>query len=406
MNSFKKCRLSCVVLLLMTLVSLAIPAYAEGGYDEHEAAKGPNGGKLLHDGDLTLELAIFERGVPPEFHAWIAYRHKPVDDATLMVTLTRLGGLQDTFNFGKADDAWIGDGVVKEPHSFDVSAELQWEGKTYHWQWESHEGRVEIKTDMAEKVGIETQVAGPGVIERHLKVFGRLVTPPAQHVSVRARFPGLITQIRVDVGDTVKKGDVLAVIESNESLQSYQVRAPIHAVVQGQMANVGETTGEMPLFTLINNDRLWAELKIFPSQRFEVKPGQAVHVVHNAHQHDNTIASMTPANADEPYVLARVSLDNSEGEMAPGDLVSTQIDAERIQVPLAVDNRALQHFRDGIVVFIQVGDQYEIRPLALGRTDGKRTEVLTGLNPGDRYVVENSYLIKADIEKSGASHHH
>ena len=35
-----------------------------------ESARGPNGGRLLTDGDFTLELAIFEAGVPPEFHAW------------------------------------------------------------------------------------------------------------------------------------------------------------------------------------------------------------------------------------------------------------------------------------------------------------------------------------------------
>ena len=29
-----------------------------------------------------------------------------------------------------------------------------------------------------------------------------------------------------------------------------------------------------------------------------------------------------------------------------------------------------------------------------------------GSRPGARYVAENSYLIKADIEKSGASHDH
>ena len=40
------------------------------------------------------------------------------------------------------------------------------------------------------------------------------------------------------------------------------------------------------------------------------------------------------------------------------------------------------------------------------RSDGNLTEVLGGLQAGDRYVVENSYLIKADIEKSGASHDH
>jgi membrane fusion protein, heavy metal efflux system len=73
---------------------------------------------------------------------------------------------------------------------------------------------------------------------------------------------------------------------------------------------------------------------------------------------------------------------------------------------LAVDNRALQDFRDWQVVFIKIGDTYEIRPLELGRTDGSFTEVLGGLNPDDTYVVGNSYLIKADLEKSGASHDH
>ena len=58
------------------------------------------------------------------------------------------------------------------------------------------------------------------------------------------------------------------------------------------------------------------------------------------------------------------------------------------------------------LVFIQVGDVYEIRPLELGQTDGEFTEVLAGLNAGDSYVVENSYLLKADLEKSGASHDH
>lgn len=58
------------------------------------------------------------------------------------------------------------------------------------------------------------------------------------------------------------------------------------------------------------------------------------------------------------------------------------------------------------MVFIKVGDEYEIRPLELGISDGRFTQVLSGLNVGDDYVVNQSYLIKADIEKSGASHDH
>ena len=42
----------------------------------------------------------------------------------------------------------------------------------------------------------------------------------------------------------------------------------------------------------------------------------------------------------------------------------------------------------------------------LGREAGEWAEVLGGIEPGTRYVVANSYAIKADIEKSGASHDH
>jgi cobalt-zinc-cadmium efflux system membrane fusion protein len=66
----------------------------------------------------------------------------------------------------------------------------------------------------------------------------------------------------------------------------------------------------------------------------------------------------------------------------------------------------LQGFRDFTVVYAKVGDQYEVRMLELGREDSQWIEVLGGIEVGTTYVTENSYIIKADIEKSGASHDH
>lgn len=399
-------------LLVLLIPFMAMKGVSAGGNDhsdhaeQHEKAKGTNGGTLLHDGDIALELAIFERGVPPEYRAWITRNGEPVENAELTVTLTRLDGQRDVFNFSKQAAYWLGDGVVTEPHSFDVTADLRLNGKSHQWQWESHEGRVQIDADIAKKVGIATQVAGPGSIERHLPVYGRLATPPDQKARLRARFPGVVTAVRVSIGDRVNKGDVLVVIESNDSLQSYELRAPIAGVVQELSINVGETTTDAALLTVTRDETLWAELKVFPGQRADVQPGQPVHIQHNNHSHDSQIRHITTSGSGAPFVLARAVLRNVNGDMVPGDMVSGLIDVEKIDVPLAVDNRALQAFRDWTVVFVRVGDTYEIRPLELGRSDGHYTEVLGGLNAGDRYVVENSYLIKADIEKYGASHDH
>jgi len=86
--------------------------------------------------------------------------------------------------------------------------------------------------------------------------------------------------------------------------------------------------------------------------------------------------------------------------------VSAEVIIAETPVPLAVKESGLQRFRDFTVVFAQVGDTYEVRMLELGKRDGEWAEVLGGLKPGTRYVAEQSYLIRADIEKSGASHDH
>jgi cobalt-zinc-cadmium efflux system membrane fusion protein len=75
-------------------------------------------------------------------------------------------------------------------------------------------------------------------------------------------------------------------------------------------------------------------------------------------------------------------------------------------VQLAVRREALQRFRDFDVVFARYGDTYEVRMLELGHGDREFVEVLDGISPGVEYVTANSYLIKADIEKAGASHDH
>ena len=73
---------------------------------------------------------------------------------------------------------------------------------------------------------------------------------------------------------------------------------------------------------------------------------------------------------------------------------------------LAVPEEAIQTFRDWQVVFVRYGDWFEARPLELGRTDNGWVEVLSGLKPGERYAATNSYAIKAEIGKLGATHDH
>jgi len=127
---------------------------------------------------------------------------------------------------------------------------------------------------------------------------------------------------------------------------------------------------------------------------------------------DNGSNTFTPINVspvvdNTPTSIGGFDISNlSQNEFTAGSFVTAQIEVATIDVPLAVKRTGLQAFRDFTVVYAKVGEQYEVRMLELGRHDGEWIEVLGGLKPGTEYVSQNSFILKADIEKSGASHDH
>jgi cobalt-zinc-cadmium efflux system membrane fusion protein len=377
---------------------------------ETEPEKGPHRGRLLKDGDFTLELSIFETGVPPEFRVWVTKQDQPVkpNDVDLTVKLIRLGDRVDTIGFKPQDDFLRGDTVIYEPHSFVVSIEAVYNGKTHHWQYDNFEGRTKIGVEVAEAFGLETLIAGPVVLQETVTLYGRIMTNTERVREVSARFDGVIQSVTPSIGDSVREGQPLAKVESNESLKSYTIKAPISGVITQRDANPGEQTGGRQLFTITDTSSVWVDLSVFPADRARVIAG--AHVTITAATGDLSVESVinrvnVQAEANQS-VTARVALDNLDGRFLPGTYVTAEVIVGTHQVPLAVKRTGLQAFRDFTVVYAQIGDEYEVRMLELGRQDREWIEVLGGLDPGTRYVSENSYLVKADIEKSGASHDH
>lgn len=372
-------------------------------------SKGPHNGRLLTDGPFAIELAIFETGVPPEFHAWPTLDGKPValDQVELTIRLTRLNKSEE-FSFAPQSDYLRADHFVHEPHSFVVKVIAAHAGITHEWSYDNFEGRTRIAPDIAEAAGVKTEVAGSATLVQTLTLYGRIVPDPAHERQVSARYPGLIRAVHTKLGDRVAAGDALAQIESNESLQTYTVAAPIGGIVTARNANHGEQSGDRALFTIMDPAFVWAELSVFPRDRAQVRPGATVRV--KAADSDVVVEGKVDrvdvlAGANQA-VIARATLQNPDGTFVSGGFVTAEVAVAQRTVPLAVKTSGLQPFRDFTVVYEQVGDTYEVRMLELGEQRGEWMEVLGGLDPGARYVTDNSYVIKADIEKSGASHDH
>jgi membrane fusion protein, heavy metal efflux system len=410
---------SCFTGGLAALLLLAAPIAACGNESEEAAhseqgaeyERGPHNGRLLRDGDFAVEITIFETGVEPQFRLYAYRDDQPLapGEAQLAMTLTRLGGQVDRFAFTPEADYLKGDGVVEEPHSFDVAVRAVEGGRTHDWTYASYEGRTIIAAAQAEAAGVGVEAAGPAAIEETIALSGRVELQPQGRADVTAWYPGRIVAMSKAIGERVNRGDTLARVTASESLQTYAIPAPISGVVMARNANVGDVTGAAPLYVIADARQVHAEFYVYPRDAERLRAGQPIDVrnLSGTHAIRASIEAILPsADMMTQTIVAHVELPNGDGAWRPGQAVEGAAVVASTSAPLAVRTRALQRFRDFTVVFARVGETYEVRMLELGRQTPEWTEVLGGLEPGTQYVTDNAFLIRADIEKSGASHDH
>ncbi len=459
---------------------------ASGIAGENQPDIGPRGGKLFTGDGFGLELTIFEKGVPPQFRIYLYENGKPLPPAAAKVSiaLTRLGAPVQLIKFAPEADYLLGDQVVEEPHSFDLAIAAERNGQTFRWGSSQVEGRLEMTDEMLKTMGVEIQTAGPAIIKSTLKLPGEIVFNPDRIVQVVPRLPGVVAEVNFEPGQMVKKGDVLAVIESQmladlhsqymaaqkrlslartvyqrekqlweekisakqdylaaelvlneaqiavdlaaeklkalgvrpepglpaKALTRYEVRAPISGLIITRTVALGAALKEdITIFTVADMSTVWTAVTVYPKDLSIVRVGQKALVNATAFdvEGEGVVTYITTLIGGQTRTAtARVILDNKDGRWHPGMFVNIELVSDEIEVPVAVSAQAIQTFRDWSVVFGRYGGYLEARPLELGRSDGKMVEVLKGFTAGERYASGNSFAIKADIDKAGASHDH
>ncbi len=409
------------ILSLSLLLALSLAGCGEGSGTKSAAEaeapaageyeRGPHNGRMLRDGVFALEMTVFEDGVPPEYRLFAYRDDKPLapGDVQASVTIRRLDGEVTTFNFRPEQDYLRGDATLVEPHSFDVAVTATEGGRRHQWRFPSYEGRTTITAEAARAAGIETATAGPADVSELLEVVGRVELDPSANADVGAKYPGPVMAVFRNVGDRVSRGTLLARVESSNSLQTYSVFSPISGVITQRNTNVGDIADSDPMFVISDPSRTVATFPIFPRDIEKVRPGQGVQIkaLEGERTQSSVIRDFLPlAQVQTQTVTARASLPNPGGFWRPGMAVRGFITIDSQTVPLAVRTEAIQQFRDFRVVFAKIGNTYEVRMLELGKEGPEWTEVLGGLKPGTIYAAKNSYVIKADIDKSGASHDH
>lgn len=389
--------------------SFAVAA-GDHAHEHDDQIAGPHGGRLLEKDDFALEITIYEQGVPPEMRVYAYEQNQPVapQQINLTVTLTRLDGEQNRIDFTAEADYLLGNVVIEEPHSFEVTVEADYRGKAYHWHFDSFEGRSEITDRLIKLSGIETEQAGPQTLSISNALYGVVSVAEDRQYRVYAPYPGIVESVAVKTGDRVKKGQALAVVRNQATLQSYSINSPANGEVTGRMVNAGDHSDSGSLLEISDLSRVWVELSMFPADIEQLRVAMPVRV-NDLHQHEfaqGEISYISPQMTGGHIARARAEISNPQGHWRPGMHVNAEVVVEQYPAALAVKRSAIQNYRDQPVVFVRYGNTFEVRMLTLGRQDADYVEVLSGLKPGSDYVTANSFLLKAEVLKASATHDH
>lgn len=289
------------------------------------------------------------------------------------------------------------------------------EGSTPH-EPDAHAGEettgvVELSAEAVRNARIGIGVAGPATIEVTVEAPGEVHLNAERVLEVRPRYGGVVRGIRKRIGDPVAADEVVAVVQSNESLMDYEIASSMSGIVIARQVVTGQAVDhESVLLTVADLSSVWVDFAVYPQHVGRIRPGMSVRI--SAHNRPELAARgiihyVGPLLEQDTRVSsARVVLSNPARQWQPGLFVTARVTLDRVRVPLAVPDEAIVRTAQGPAVFRAAGRRFELIPVTPGRTDGRTTEIQSGLAAGDSVVVANAFVLKSELGKGEAEHEH
>lgn len=260
-----------------------------------------------------------------------------------------------------------------------------------------------IRLNAERSIAMDTLQFSRKKMEQERTLFQKRVSPEIDYINAQREFED--AQIRAN--------------ELNSLIRSYggsgngtiEVRAAMSGTILQVLGAVGSNvTPASPLFKIANTSQLLAIVNVPADKLNEINPDNKVTVkpqtqtgTEEALGRIKYISDVIDPKTRTAQVFIEIS---NQFKWRSGQLITAQIFEKQTMKQMVVREDALQTFRDWDVVFIRVGNDFEARPLELGDKFNGYVEVKSGLKAGQVYAAGNSYLLKAELGKSGATHDH
>ncbi len=193
---------------------------------------------------------------------------------------------------------------------------------------------VSLTREAIQAAGIAVDTAGARQIEVTIEQPGEINLNAERSVDVRPTYPGRVTALHARLGDTVRAGQPLVVIHSNESLSDYEISAPVSGTVVSRPVNVGATVGtETLLYGVADLSTVWLDFPVYVQHLGRIRRGQTVRVRTESGPVSSAVGTISYVgpllDVDTRTTYARAVLPNRDRRWQPGRLVTAVIAVER-----------------------------------------------------------------------------
>jgi len=270
-------------------------------------------------------------------------------------------------------------------------------------------GALRVAPEVLREFDITLGVAEAGVLHEEVVLPGEIQFNREQLAYVTPRYAGTVLRIKARLADRVKKGQVIATLESTDTLRPFDVIAPFDGTITDYDLTLGQTveTGAS-LFTVADLSSVWADLRIYQRDIGRIAEGQSVRVEggHGRLSYRGKISYISPVIDEHTRTgLARINVTNTKELWKPGQFIKGSVSIEEHQAGILIPRTAVLNHEGKTVVFIQTKEGFEPRQIITGDRDSEFIEVVSGLQSGDVIVIRNAISLKAELGKASFGGH-
>lgn len=260
-----------------------------------------------------------------------------------------------------------------------------------------------IKDNAEEKVTtIKTAPAGRGNIEEIISLNGDI--HGLREVDVYTRVSGKLIKKIKEEGDTVKKGEIIALIDRDEPALGFtkaEVKSPIEGTVIRYYVDIGDSVipqepmPQEPVVNIAYMNKVKIVVNVGEKDIAKLRKGEKVRVYVDAYPQESFLGKVVKvAPAVDPRsrkLEVELEIDNKDHRLKPGMFAEVEIIYNEHSNVLVVPRIAVLEKEGKAIVFTVESNLAKLKVVRTGISDEEKIEIIEGLTEGENVIVEGNY---------------